>query len=117
MTAVADYLVEAAHYIDEGSRSIVEILTDDQFAILVAATDEYSGGGTEPGIDSTLVRTHETIADFDASRAAHWSQRGCREELRLDAPAVKFEDVQMVKGQPRHTFIVVDLGDYRVVVK
>ena len=32
-------------------------------------------------------------------------------------PAIKFEDVQMIKGQPRHTFIVVDLGDYRVIVK
>ncbi|MBK9496692.1 MAG: hypothetical protein IPO08_19760 [Xanthomonadales bacterium] len=117
MTAVSDFLTQAANYIDDGSRAIVEGLTDDQFAILVAATDEWSGGGTEPGIDSTLVRTHETFADFDASRASHWSQRGCREELVVGAPAVKFEDVQMFKGQSRHTFIVVDLGDYRVVVK
>lgn len=117
MTSVTEFLVEAAHYIDEGSRSIVEMLTDEQFAILVAATDEFSGGGTEPGIDSTLVRTHETIADFDASRAAHWSQRGRREELDINAPAIKFEDAQMIKGQPCHTFIVVDLGDYRVIVK
>lgn len=117
MTLVSEFLIEAAHYIDEGSRSIVEALTDEQFAILVAATDEYSGGGTEPGIDSTLVRTAETFADFDASRAAHWSQRGTREELALDAPAIRFEDAQMFKGQLRHSFIVVDLGDYRVVVK
>lgn len=117
MTVVSEFLIEAAHYIDEGSRSIVECLTDDQFSVLVAATNEWSGGGTEPGIDSTLVRTHETFADFDDSRSNYWSQRGYREELNLAAPAIKFEDVQMFKGQPRHTFIVVDLGEYRVVVK
>lgn len=118
MTIATDYLAQAAHYIDEGSRSIVEALTDDQFALLVAATDEYCGGSdNEPGIDSTLVRTHETIADFDASRAKHWNERGSREALEIGVDAVKFERVQMLKGQPRHDFIVVDLGDYRVVVK
>ena len=118
MTTVTDFLTQAAHYIDEGSRSIVEVLTDDQFAILVAATDEYCDGrNSEPGIDSTLVRTHETIADFDASRAQHWNERGSREVLEIGAEAVKFERVQMLKGQPRVSFIVVDLGEYRVVVK
>lgn len=39
MTAVSDFLTQAANYIDDGSRAIVEGLTDDQFAILVAATD------------------------------------------------------------------------------
>lgn len=118
MTIVTDFLAQAAHYIDEGSRSIVEGLTEDQFAILVAATDEYCGGSdSEPGIDSTLVRTHETIADFDASRAQHWNERGSREVLEIGVEAVKFERVQMLKGQPRHDFIVVDLGEYRVVVK
>ena len=118
MTTVTDFLTQAAHYIDEGSRSIVEVLTDDQFAILVAATDEYCGGSeSEPGIDSTLVRTHATIADFDASRAQHWNERGSREVLEIGAEAVKFERVQMLKGQLRHDFVVVDLGEYRVVVK
>jgi hypothetical protein len=118
MTKVTDFLAQAAHYIDEGSRSIVECLTDDQFAILVAATDEYCGGSdSEPGIDSTLVRTRGTIADFDNSRAQHWNERGSREVLAIGAEAVKFERVQMLKGQPRQDFIVVDLGDYRVVVK
>lgn len=53
----------------------------------------------------------------EASRAEHWSQRGYREEVELAVPAVKFEDVQMFKGQPRRSFLVVDLGDYRVVVQ
>lgn len=117
MNSVTEFLAQAAHYIDAGSRSIVEGLSEDQFAVLVAATDESSGGGEEPGIDSTLVRTHETFADFDASRVNHWSQRGYREELDLAAPAIKYESVQMFKGQPRHSFIVVDFGEYRVVVK
>lgn len=117
MTRIAAYLEQAAHYIDEGSRAIVESLTEGQFDILVAATEEASGGGTEPGIDSTLVRTRETIADFDASRLGHWSERGDREEIDLGAPAVKYERVQMNKGQPRVSFVVVDLGDYRVAVQ
>jgi hypothetical protein len=117
MTAVTEYLTEAAHYIDEVSRGIVEALTDEQFAILVAATDELNSGCDQPGIDNGLVKTHETFVDFDASRANHWTQRGYREELSLAAPAVKFEDVQMLKGQPRLSFIVLDMGDYRVVLK
>jgi len=117
MRTVAEYLKEAAHYIDEGSRSIVEQLTEDQFNILVAATDALNDGCDQPGIDNGLVRTYETIADFDQSRAEHWAQRGYREELDIAAPAIKFENVQMIKGQPRQSFIVVDLGEYRVVVK
>lgn len=118
MNIVTEFLNQAAHYIDKGSRSIIERLTDDQFAVLVAATDEYCGGSdSEPGIDSTLLRTNETIADFDASRAEHWNERGCREELAIGVDAVKFEQVQISKGQPRHDFIVVDMGEYRVVVK
>lgn len=118
MTIVTEYLNQNARYIDEGSRSIVELLTDDQFTVLVAATDEYCGGSDcEPGIDSTLVRTNETIADFDASRAEFWNERGSREELAIGVNAVKFERVQMFKGQPRQDFVVVDMGEYRIVVK
>jgi len=116
MTKVAEYLTEAAHYIDEGSRSIVESLTDAQFAIIVAATDALNEGCNEPGIDNGLVRTYETIPDFDDSRSK-WNERGSRKELAIEAPAVKFDRVQMIKGQPRTDFVVVDLGDFRVVVK
>ena len=117
MTKISAYLDQAAHYIDEGSRAIVEGLSENQFDIIVAATDEYCGGtDSEPGIDSTLVRTNETVADFDASRANHWSERGSREDINIGAPAVKFEKVRLFKGQSRRTFIVVDLGEYRVVV-
>lgn len=121
MTVVTEFLTQASHHIDEASRGIVEQLTDEQFAILVAATDEYCGacnkGTSEPGIDSTLVRTNETLIDFDASRAQHWVERGSREDIDVGAPAIKYERVQMLKGQPRHNFILVDLGEYRVVVK
>jgi hypothetical protein len=118
MATVTEFLAQADHYIDEESRSILEVLTDDQFAAVVAATDEYCGGSdSEPGIDSTLVRTHETIGDFDASRAQHWNERGIRKVLEIGVDAVKFERVQMIKGQPRHDFIVVDFGEYRVVIK
>lgn len=117
MANVQTYLADAAHYIDDASRAIVESLTDDQFAVLVAATDELNSGCDQPGIDNGLVRTHETIADFDASRANHWRERGHREALDLAAPGVKFEDVQMVKGQPRRSFAVVDFGEFRIVLK
>ena len=117
MTIVSAYIAENTNYLDEGSRSILESLNDEQFAVLVAASDAQSDGCQEPGIDNGLVRTHETLEDFDKSRAAHWSQRGRREKCDINAPAIRFEDVQMFKGQPRHTFVVVDLGEFRVVVK
>lgn len=121
MSKVSEFLAQASHYIDEGSAAVVEQLTDEQFAIIVAATDEISSasekGASEPGIDSTLVRTNETLIDFDTSRAEYWAERGSRQDIDLGAPAVRYEHVQMLKGQPRHHFIVIDLGEYRVVVK
>lgn len=117
MTTVAEYLAENARYLNESARAIIEGITDAQLELLMAATDELNSGCREPGIDNDLVRTHETFSDFDDSRAKHWNERGFREEVELAAPAVKFEDVQMLKGKPRVSFIVVDLGDFRVVLK
>jgi hypothetical protein len=117
MTVVTKFLEQAAHYIDKNSAAIVEKLTDEQFAFLVSATEDLTDGGNEPGIDSSLVRTHETLIDFDTSRSENWAERGARKDINVGVAAVKYEKVQVLKGQPRCDFIVVDLGDYRIVVK
>ena len=117
MDIITNYLAENAPYLDEASRSIIETVTADQFAVLVAASDAQSNGCENPGIDNALVRSHETLEDFDHSRANHWRERGYRDELNIGVQALRFEDVQMIKGQPRVTFVVVDFGDFRVVVK
>ena len=121
MTKVTEFLAQASYYIDDCSAAIIEQLTDKQFDILVAATDEHCGNcdeeRSEPGIDSNLVRTHETLNDFEASRTDYWTERGTKKDINIGVPAVKYEQVQMFKGQTRQNFIVVDLGEYRVVVK
>lgn len=116
MTQVSEYLADAGHYIDDGSRAVVEQLTDEQFAALAQASEYFCG--EEPGIDSTLVRTHETLADFDDSRANNWSERGDRDEVAFGEYAGRaYERAQLTKGQARRNFVVIDFGGIRVVVE
>lgn len=117
-TAANEYLRENATYIDDVSAAVLEALTNDQLATIMAASDEFCGADdSQPGIDNDLVRTDETIADYDEARLTAWRERGTREELELAAPAVFYEDAQAVKGQQRSSFVVVDLGEFRVVIK
>lgn len=115
MTIVTEYLTENADYIDAASHSIIGALTEEQFEMIIEATEEM--GGDEPGIDNTLTHTNETLADFDISRMENWNERGLREELDIGEGALKFEQVQQEKCQARCDFIVVDLGEYRLVLK
>lgn len=116
MSKVADYITENARYLREAV-AVIEGLTDGQLNALIQANEDLNGG-IEPGIDSELVSTTETLDDFDASRINHWNERGNRVECVFEGlNAVKFERVQMNKGHPREDFTVVDMGDRRVVVK
>jgi hypothetical protein len=121
MTQVSDYLAQSSHYIDEQSSAIIEEMTDEQFRILMVATNEMLGVGemtqSEPGIDNSLTKTNESIADFDNSRAIHWAEQGIREEMDIGIPAVKYDRIQMHKSQPRQTFMVIDFNEYRVVMR
>ena len=116
MTNATAYIEAATHYLDAADAAIIETLTDNQFAALVAACELQTGGGDEPGIDCGLVKTFETIADFDNSSKKWAEYRGRETEDCAGAAAVKWERVQMQKGMTRTDFTVVDLGEFRVVL-
>lgn len=109
-----DFLAENQTYLNESSLHVLEAVTDAQFDALVAATEATNN--LEPGLDNSLVRTHETIEDFENSRQSHWTE--CRAAHRCEFagyPAIHYRGVQMFRGQPRiHDLIVVDFGDFRV---
>jgi hypothetical protein len=107
-----EYINENESYLNEKSAYILDIISEEQFQILVAATVKM--GNSDVGIDNEATRTQETIEDFEDSRKTHW--RGCRKVTHASG-AVFYEDVQMFKGQPRMAQLaVVDLGDFRVTL-
>lgn len=64
-----------------------------------------------------MVKTRETLDNFDASRARHRTDKGRRSEHSFDGrPALWFERIQMHRGQTRHDIIVVDCGQCRAVL-
>lgn len=114
-SVVAEYLDDNARWMDESSAAVIEGLTDQQLEAIIEASEYFCG--SEPGIDCALVKTHETLDDFDASRANHWSERGGRDEIELSGFAGRaYERFQLFKGKPRQSMVVIDLGDYRVTL-
>lgn len=108
-------LGSSARYVDEKSAAALEMLPASSWSALVAASEEIAG--PNPGIDCSVVVTNETVADFDAARQNHWSQRGTRTEFNFyGLKAVKYEDFQLRKGATRARQIVVDLGAQRVAL-
>lgn len=94
----------------------LDSLTEADWSAAIAATEEL--GGSDPGIDSKLVVTHETLTGFDTARTDHWRERGTRRDADCaGAHAVIYEGVQMRKGEPRRTFAVLDLGARRLVLE
>lgn len=120
MNKVTDYLTENDQYLDENSAIVIEKLTDEQFNVLIAANDVFSGaypkGSSNPGIDCNLVRTAETLDDFDDARTNHWQECALREEVNIGVPAIKYERVQTHKGRQRQNILIVDFGDFRVIL-
>lgn len=106
-----------SHYVDEDSAVAIEGLPEDAWDVLVEASDSLLQAGRDPGIDCSVTKTHETIAEFDKSRAESWSEKGGRfEHDILGRPAVFYRDFQMRRGEPRHEQVLIDLGDCRAVL-
>lgn len=113
--AIQAYLAENANYLDKNSAAAISGFPESAWAALVQAVSILSGGGTNPGIDCNVAVTSEALADIDAARAQHWSERGARHEHELAGlTAIHFERFQLRRGAARRSQIVVDLGDRRV---
>jgi len=112
---VSAYLDANAAWLDERSAAAISQVTDEQWPAVLAALDLHSGGATDPGIDCRAAVTRETLADFDAARDNHWSERGRRTEQRIDGlDALRFERFQLSRGSERRDMTVLDLGVVRV---
>ena len=112
MTSMTAYIDENRAYLGN-SLDVLETLTQAQFDKLESATRAM--GNNDVGIDNALIKTHETLEDFENSRKSHW--RECRKH-RIENDAVFYSDVQMLKGMSRISeMAVVDLGDFRIVLK
>ena len=112
---ISTYLTDNSNWIDERSAAAITQVTDAQWPAVLAALDIHSGGATDPGIDCNVAVTHETLADFDAARANHWSERGSRAEHTFDGiAAIKYERFQLARGQERRDMVVLDLGAVRL---
>ncbi len=114
--SLKDVYGDDAGYVDGDSAAAIEGMPANAWGALIEGCEALTGG-TEPGIDCPVSKTHETIADFDNSRATYWSERGQRFEETYDGKrAVRFENLQLKKGTRRIDTIVIDLGDCRAVL-
>lgn len=112
-----EYITANAKWLGERVSANLAQIPDAALPALVAACNDL-GGGDEPGIDCDVIITHESLADFDASRSQHWSEPGVREEVEYSGfKAVSYERLQLRKGTPRVSIIVVDIGDKRVALQ
>lgn len=59
-------------------------------------------------------RTRETIEQIEDSRNT-WSEYGQTESRSQDCIIIR--NAQVVKGQRRHDLAIVDLGDFRAIIK
>ena len=112
MTKLTAYIEENRNYLGD-SLIVLEQLTEAQFDVLRAVTRET--GNAEVGIDNHPVISHETIADFDDSRANHWAERGSRKASEIAGHQVVFYSrVQPLKGQQRCDIAVVQFDGFTV---
>jgi len=115
MSVIQTYLDANAAYLDEKSVAAISGLPDSAWPALIEAVGILSGGGVDPGIDCAVAVTRETMADLDAARATHWTERGARIDHTLAGlPAVHYERFQLRRGTERRNQVVIDLGDRRV---
>jgi len=110
-------LGQDAKYVGRNAAEALEGLPLAAWGALVEAVVDQNGAGSVPGIDCDVVKTHETLADFDSARVDAWSERGERAECSFAGfPARLYERFQTFKGQQRRTVIVVDCGDARAAL-
>jgi hypothetical protein len=118
MTIASDYIDANSKYLlDVKVLAAIEQVSDAAWPALLAGIEELTGDTAEPGYNAEIVWTAETISDFDAARASYWAERGSRVEFNCAGfPAVNFERLQLLRGQPRRNIVVVDLGDRRIML-
>ena len=105
----AEYIEENDCVASYSHLAVIEQLTDEMFASIEAA-------GIDPGYE--LARTHETLEDFDNSRANHWATKGTREEKTFAGRAGRtYTGMQTLKCHRRETLTVVDCGEFRVAIR
>ena len=85
---------------------------------IFAALDNLCADAREPPIEYEVYHTHETLEDFVHSSMRCWPKAGRLVRLTFGAyPAVKFLRFQMRLGQPWANMLVLDLGEFRVILK
>ena len=97
----------------------IERITDVHWEAIEAAVKHMNGTPdyrSEVEYGEPIDFTRDTIEDFDRGRR-NWRERGHRVDMREHAPYVIYERVQAMKGQPRTNVVVIDCGDFRVVIE
>lgn len=98
----AAYIDAYRPYFDEAALIALESVSPAEFDVLVAACIELTGQ-RDPGIDCNLVKSSETMDDWDKSEA-RWNER-CASE-RHDRFVI-YRRVQMRAGQRRIAIAIV----------
>ena len=112
MSNLTAYIEENRSYLGD-SLIVLEQLTEAQFNVLKAVTEEM--GNADVGIDNHPVKSHESLADFDAARSNHWAERGSREASEIEGHQVVFYNrFQPIRGQQRRDMAVVQFDGFTV---
>lgn len=110
-----DYLAENGNWIGVHSSAAITDLAPAEWRAVVIAAAEL--GGAEPGIDCLVVIEAAELADIEA-RVSGWLHPGAAS--RIDCGGflgVLFRDTKRRRSrEPARTWIVVDLGDRRLVL-
>ena len=110
-----DYLAENGNWIGVHSTAAITGLAPAEWRAVVIAAAQLSGA--EPGIDCLVVVEAEELADIEA-RVAGWLHPGVA--ARIDCGGflgVLFRGTRQRRSrEPARTWIVVDLGDRRLVL-
>ena len=113
---LAAYRAGNDKWLDDSDAAALDQITEADWPAVLAALAALKDA-SDPGIDCSLVVTHETLDDFAAARGL-WSECGTQRDLECaDAPALHFDRAQMRRGQPRREFLVLDLGHCRLVME
>ena len=106
---------ENADYIESDSLAALEVLDDSAWPVLCEAASALDT--KEPGIDTEIAITRETLEDFDNSRKSYWREKGEREEIEVSGIAGRvYREIQICKGERRRSLIVLDFGEQRATM-
>ena len=104
-------LGEAARYVDTDSADAIEAIDLASWKALELGAEELNGDDSVPGLDCNIAVTKDSLGGWDSARSEHWRELGERSEFIFDEhPAIKYEDIQMFKGQQRQDILVIQLN-------